>query len=197
MTHKIGLTGSIGMGKSTTAQMFAEEGIPVWDADQAVHDLYAPGGAAASALQTEFPNAIVDQAVSRDELKLILVEDPKALTRIEAIVHPLVADHRANFLGATSADIVVLDIPLLFETGANTEMDTVIVVTAPYETQRDRVLARPGMTKEQFRFILSKQTPDTEKRARADFVIETVSMSIARNQVSDIIKEIRVKLAHA
>ncbi|PWR02890.1 dephospho-CoA kinase [Meridianimarinicoccus roseus] len=188
---RLGLTGSIGMGKSTTARMFAEAGCAVWDADAAVHRLYGPRGAAVSAIAALHPAAIVDGAVSRDVLKVWIRNDPAALSRIEAVVHPLVAADRADFLAATDADIAVFDIPLLFEGGSERGFDAVAVVTAPPETQRARVLARPGMTEEQFESLLAKQLPDADKRARSDFVIETDDMASAQIAVSRIVKTIR------
>ena len=188
----LGLTGSIGMGKSTTAAMFAEQGVPVWDADAAVHRLYAAGGAAVPAVGQIFPTSIRDNALDRAELKRIIAADPKALGRIEKIVHPLVAQNRAAFIqDRQDAPIIVLDIPLLFETGSSRGMDAVAVVSAPYETQPARVLERPGMTEEQFQLILSRQVPDAEKRAKADFVIPTTSLEQARAAVKTVLQTIR------
>lgn len=197
MTFLLGLTGSVGMGKSTTAAMFADAGIPVWDADAAVHSLYAPGGAAIAPLSAAFPAALQDGAISRDALKAIIAADPGALARIEAIVHPLVAQDRAAFLAATNADIALFDIPLLFETGADRWLDATLVVTAPPEVQAARVLARPGMTQAQFATILARQMPDAEKRARADHVIETLTLDATRTAVQELIAQIRGKLADA
>ncbi len=191
MSFRLGLTGSIGMGKSTTARMFAEEGCAIWDADAAVHRLYAPGGAAVAPLGRIFPEAIVDGGVSRKALRAIIARDPDALPRIEAIVHPLVAEDRANFGERAGADILVFDIPLLYETGGEAEMDAVAVVSAPPEVQRQRVLARGTMSEKEFKAILAKQLPDAEKRARADFVIVTDTPDHARKQVHEIIRRIR------
>lgn len=197
MSFRLGLTGSIGMGKSTTAQMFKDHGCALWDADAAVHRLYAKGGAAVAAMQEAFPDAIENGGVSRDRLREIIAADADALPRIEQIVHPLVAQDRQDFLATATEDIVVLDIPLLFENGSETMMDAVVVVSAPPEVQRARVLARPGMTAERFDLILSRQMPDPEKRARADYVIETDTIDHARAQVASVVADIRKKLAHA
>ncbi|RMD92699.1 MAG: dephospho-CoA kinase [Alphaproteobacteria bacterium] len=194
---RLGLTGSIGMGKSTTAEMFRREGIEVWDADAAVHRLYARGGAAVRHIAALFPQAIVDGAVDRAALRAIIARDPSALEQIEKIVHPLVAQDRQAFLRSAKGDIVVLDIPLLFETGAERDVDAVAVVTAPPDVQRARVLARPGMTEEQFETILAKQMPDEEKRRRADYIIETTTIDNARAAVRAIIDDIRRRLADA
>ena len=193
----LGLTGSIGMGKSTTAKMFAEEGCAVWDADAAVHRLYAKGGAAVAPMQAAFPTAIEADAVSRAALKEIIAADPTALPRIESIVHPLVTQDRATFLAEAHSDIAVLDIPLLFETGGDAAMDAVVCVTIPDAVQRDRVLARGTMTKAQFEAIRAKQMPAKEKCARSDYVIVTDTPDHARAQVRDVIRDIREKLRHA
>ncbi len=193
---RLGLTGSIGMGKSTTAAMFLEEGIPVWDADAAVHRLYAPGGAAVAPLAALCPAALRDGGIDRAALKDWIATDASALARIEAVVHPLVAADRAVFLDGTSSDIVVLDIPLLFEKGSEAEMDATLLVTAPPEVQRARVMARPGMTEAQFATILARQMPDADKRARATHIIETLSVDAARAAVRALIAHIR-KTHHA
>ena len=193
----LGLTGSIGMGKSTTAAMFAEEGCAVWDADAAVHRLYAAGGDAVPAFQKVFPEAIFEGAVSRPKLKDIIAADKSALKQIEQIVHPLVSQDRAAFLSQTTADIIVLDIPLLFETGGDARMDAVAVVIVSPEIQQDRVLARGSMTQEQFETIRAKQMPAGEKAARADYVITTDTLEHARAQVQDVVANIREKIANA
>jgi len=190
---RLGLTGSIGMGKSTTAALFRAEGIPVWDADAAVHRLYAPGGAAVGPLGALRPDAVRDRGIDRARLKAWITEDPEALGRIEAVVHPLVAADRAAFLAGTDADLVVLDIPLLFEKGTQAEMDAVLLVTAPPDVQRARVLARPGMTEVQFEAIRARQMPDRDKRALADHIIETLSEAAAREAVRALIGYIRGK----
>ncbi len=187
MTHLLGLTGSIGMGKSTTATMFQDLGVPVWDADAAVHRLYAKGGAAVQPLSAEFPVAIEDGVVSRQKLKQIIATDPDALTRIEKIVHPLVAQDRAAFKVAHNNPLLVFDIPLLFETNADTWLSSVLVVSVPPEVQRARVLGRPGMTEQQLDAILARQMPDAEKRTRADHIIETLNLDDTRAAVRDLI----------
>ncbi|MEX5727965.1 dephospho-CoA kinase [Rhodovulum iodosum] len=194
----LGLTGSIGMGKSTTARMFAEAGVPVWDADAAVRRLYAKGGAAVPAIAALCPDAVQDDEVDRGALKAWIAEDRTALARIEAAVHPLVARDRAAFVAAhADAPLLLLDIPLLFETGSEGGLDAVLVVTAPPAQQRERVLARPGMTEAQFETILAKQTPDTEKRRRADYVIETRNLEQTRAEVQALMAEIKQRVADA
>ena len=193
MSWLLGLTGSIGMGKSTTAKMFRDEGIPVWDADAAVHRLYERGGAAVAQVGAAFPEAVLDGAISREALKKIMAADPSALGRLEKIVHPLVAQDRAAFIAANPAPIVVVDIPLLYETGAEAWLDSVLVVSVSPEAQRARVLARPGMTEAQFQAILSRQMPDEEKRRRADHVIETTTLDDARAKVRALIDELKAK----
>lgn len=193
MTWLLGLTGSIGMGKSTTAQMFRDEGIPVWDADAAVHRLYALGGTAVGPVGAAFPGAIVDGAVSREALKKIIAADPSALGQLEKIVHPLVAQDRAAFIAQNTAPIIVVDIPLLYETGAENWLSSVLVVSASPEVQRARVLARQGMTEAQFEAILSRQMPDAEKRGRADHLIETTTLDEARAKVRALIAELKGK----
>lgn len=188
---RLGLTGSIGMGKSTTAKLLSEEGCDVWDADAAVHRLYSKGGAAVEPMCREFPAAIIDGAVSRSQLKAIVFSDPHALKRIEEIVHPLVAEDRASFIDSTASDIIVFDIPLLFETNGHKAMDAVAVVTVDASTQFDRVMDRGTMTEEQIKSILSKQMPDQQKQALADFVIVTDTLDHARDQVRDMLRQIR------
>ncbi len=195
--YRLGLTGSIGMGKSTTAAMFADEGIPVWDADATVHRLYAPGGAATRAVAAMFQDVMDGGSVSRTRLRAKIADDPKALDRLQAIVHPMVAEDRALFLATANAPIVVLDIPLLFETGADAECDGIAVVSAPPDVQRRRVLDRGEMTEAELEMILSRQIPDSEKRTRATWVIVTVTLDSAQASVKQIVAEIREKLAHA
>jgi len=193
----LGLTGSIGMGKSTTAHMFDAEGCAVWDADAAVHRLYNKGGAAVAPMSAAFPTAIEEGAVSRTQLKAIIGQDPTALTKIEAIVHPLVAKDRAEFIAAAKADVIVLDIPLLFETGGDARMDATACVRVDSDTQKARVMDRGTMTEAQFETIVSKQMPIDEKCARADYVIETDTLDHARAQVRAVLADIREKIAHA
>ncbi len=184
----LGLTGSIGMGKTTTAAMFRDLGFPVWDADAAVAQLYAAGGGAVAHLARALPDAVRDGAVDRDALRRHVAADPQALSRIEAIVHPLVAADRADFL-SRRASLLVLDIPLLFEKGADRQVDRVAVVTAPADVQRARVMARGTMTRAQFEAILARQLPDADKRARADYVIETTDIATARAAVERIVAD--------
>ena len=191
----LGLTGSIGMGKSTTAKLFAEAGCDVWDADAAVHRLYRSGGDAVDPIGARFPSAIVDGSVDRGVLKSIIANDPLALKQIESIVHPLVAQDRETFRQNASSDILVFDIPLLFETGGHARMDAVACVSVDAETQERRVLDRGTMTKDQFELIRSKQVPDAEKRARSDYVIITDTMDHAREQVQNVIADIRRRIA--
>jgi len=187
----LGLTGSIGMGKSTTTAMFADAGAFVWNADEAVHSLYTRDGAAVAAVGEAFPGVIVDGAVDRTRLAEALGRNDEAFRRLEAIVHPLVLKGRLDDLTAAKArgvKLAVLDIPLLFETGGATAVDAVVVVTAPAEIQRARVLARPDMTRERFEAILARQMPDSEKRRRADFVIDTgAGLEAARARVGEIV----------
>lgn len=170
----LGLTGSIGMGKSTVAAMFADEGVPVFDADAEVHRLQGPGGRLLPAIEAAFPGTTGDSGVDRPLLGKAVFGNPDALRRLEAIVHPAVAEERAAFLESNrDQPLVVLDIPLLFEAGGWRQVDRIAVVSAPADVQRARVLVRPGMTVERFESILAKQMPDAEKRERADFVIPT------------------------
>lgn len=187
----LGLTGSIGMGKSTTAAMFADAGAVVWNADTAVHQLYARGGAAVGPVGEAFPGVVQDGEVDRTRLAEALGQDPDAFRRLEAIVHPLVLSGRQADLAAAQArsvKLAVLDIPLLFETGGDAAVDAVVVVTAPAAVQAERVLARSGMTRERFEAILARQLPDAEKRRRADFVIDTsLGLEAARARVEEIV----------
>lgn len=191
MTYLLGLTGSIGMGKSTTAGMFRDEGIPVWDADAAVHRLYANDGAAVAPMAQNFPSSIVEGAVSRDVLKRIIADDHGALSKIEAIVHPLVAQDRADFIAAHHDPILLFDIPLLFETGADHWLSGVLVVTVSADIQKERVMARPGMTKDQFILIRDRQMPNDQKVAKADFIIETLTLTDTKAAVKTLIAQIK------
>jgi dephospho-CoA kinase len=185
------------MGKSTTAKMFAKLGCDVWDADAAVHRLYGPGGGAVASIQLAFPNAVSDGIVDRGILKQIIASRPKALKEIERIVHSLVANDRAEFQSSSNSDILVFDIPLLFETGGEAKMNAVAVVSVPSETQEKRVMERGKMTKDQFLQILEKQMPDSDKRDRADYVIITDTPEHAFQQVQTIVNQIRTKLKNA
>ena len=197
MTFVLGLTGSVGMGKSATAALFAAQGLPVWDAVAAVHRLYAAGGAAVAVITALFPAAVVNGSVSRPALRAVIAANPAALARIERVVHPLVAQDRADFLRRQTATIVVLDIPLLYETGADAQCDAIAVVSTSADIQRARVMARPGMTKAAFALILSRQLPDADKRARADYVIDTTTPETAQADVAAIIQSINTGLLHA
>ena len=170
----VGLTGSIGMGKSTVAKMFADQGVPVFDADAVVHRLQGPEGALVAEIEAHFPGTTGQEGVKRTALAEAVLGEPEALRRLEALIHPAVAREREAFLAAhAAAPLVLLDIPLLFEKGGWDKVDAIVVVSAPAEAQRARVLARPGMTREKFDRIVALQTPDAEKRARADFVVAT------------------------
>jgi dephospho-CoA kinase len=193
---RVGLTGSIGMGKSTTADMFRAEGIAVLDSDQLVHDLYK--GPAAAEIDRAFPGVVANGVVDRQRLAERVLNDPVALKRLEDIVHPMVWAARDALVEERREKgdrIVVFDIPLLFETGAEKQFDAIVVVTAPENVQKARVLAREGVTAEKFASILSKQTPDSEKRARADFVVHTdKGLDAAREEVRNIIKALEARL---
>ena len=194
MTRQVtlGLTGSIGMGKSTVATMFAELGVPVFDADAAVHRLQGKGGRLVAAIEAAFPGTTGLDGVDRTALGEAVLGKPELLKRLEAIVHPAVGEERAAFLAQNaSARLVVFDVPLLFETGGESRVDKVAVVSAPAEVQRARVLARPGMTAARFDAILARQTPDAEKRARADYVIDTGGSLVAtRARVAEIVADL-------
>lgn len=191
MSYVLGLTGSIGMGKSTTAGFFRDAGVPVWDADAVVHNLYEKGGAGVKAIGAIVESAIKDNMVDRNALRAAVLSDSKLLKKIEAVIHPLVSENRQMFLENHSTGLVVCDIPLLFETGAEEWLDGVLVVSAGAEIQRKRVLERPGMRVEVFESILAKQTPDAEKRKRADFIIDTgKGLDHAREEVLSLIKRL-------
>ena len=188
----LGLTGSIGMGKTEVARMFRSLGVPIFDADDAVHALYAKGGAAVGPIGAAFPEAVIAGTVDRERLSELVVGDEAAIKRLESIVHPLVGTSRNRFMqqaAAAGAKLVVMDIPLLYETGGQDRVDCVAVVSAPHAVQRERVLARPAMTAEKFEAILARQMPDAEKRARADFAIATdTSLAETLQQVRAIVK---------
>ncbi len=192
MTVVLGLTGSIGMGKSTTGKMFMDEGIPVHDADAAVHRLYT--GVAAPLIEARFPGTVIEGTVDRARLAEAVMGKPEAFKALEEIVHPLVRQDADDFVAGhreNATPIVVLDMPLLFETGGEDRVDRIVVVTASAEEQRRRVLARPGMTEEKFAAILARQVPDAEKRRRADFIIDTgEGMEPARQAVRAVIREL-------
>ena len=192
---KVALTGSIGMGKSTVGKMIAARGVPLFDADATVHALYAPGGAAVEPVRAAFPGAVSGDSVNRDILSRLVLGKPEEIKRLESIVHPLVGAERQRFLAEAEArgePFVVLDIPLLFEGKGRNSVDAVIVVSAPAEMQKSRVLARPGMTEEKFAAILARQVPDAQKRAGADYVIDTgVSLAETEARVAEILADLR------
>jgi dephospho-CoA kinase len=193
---RLGLTGSIGMGKSSTAAMFAARGVPVYDADAAVHAAYAPGGAAVAAVEKAFAGVTgADGGIDRAELRKRVIGKPEEMKRLEAIVHPLVGAMEKAFMEkavAAGADVVVLDIPLLFENGREGRVDAIVVVTAPAKMQRERVLARGTMTEAEFEAILKRQVPDAKKRRRADFIVNTgLGFSYAEAQVDAILASLR------
>lgn len=194
---KLGLTGSIGMGKSTTAAMFAELGCEVWDADAAVHRLYSIGGAAVAPMQAQFPQVVEDNTVSRARLRILIANDPSVLKAIEQIVHPLLGQDRSDFVENAKSDILVYDIPLLFETGGDARMDAVACVWTTPEIQEQRVMERGTMSAEQFEVIRTKQLPANEKRDRADYVIVTDTIEHARTQVQNVLKSIRQRMSNA
>lgn len=195
----VALTGSIAMGKSTVAQMMRDEGIPVFDADAAVHELYREGGKAVEPLRNLFPTAIVDDAVDRARLATEVLNDKMRMAQLESIVHPMVHDLQDEFRNAarsTGELVVVFDIPLLFEGNRAPEFDAVIVVSAPAHEQRTRALARPGMTDEKLNAIIARQVPDADKRRRADFIISTgTSLDETRKAVKDVIAKLRAVMA--
>lgn len=185
------------MGKSTTAQLFAEAGCAVWDADAAVHRIYAKGGIGVEPMRALEPRAVIDDTVSRPSLRALIAEDPTLLERIEKIVHPLVGQDRQAFIDTAQADILVFDIPLLFETGGNARMDAVVCVSIPAELQQKRVMERGTMTLEQFEQIKAKQMPNDDKVARSDYVVITDTMDHARAQVQAIVNTIEAGLSNA
>ena len=196
--YVIGLTGGIGMGKSETAKLFAAEGVSVHDADAAIARLYGQGGAAVGAIAKAFPGTVKDGAVDRAQLSARVVSDPAALARLEQLVHPLVQRDRKEFLNHAGAPIVLFDIPLLFEIGAEREMDAVVVASAPEKVRRARVLARPGMTADKFESLKARQLDDAKKRQQAHYVVMTdKGLDHAREQVRMILADIRKKISDA
>ena len=191
MSFRLGLTGSIGMGKSTTAKFFENAGCALWDADAAVHRLYAKDGKAVQPISKAFPNVVLNGSVSRDLLKKELELTSNGFEKLEAIVHPLVAQDRETFINQSSADILVFDIPLLFETGGDKFMDAVVCVTVDSTIQKQRVLARSTMTEKQLQSILKRQMPISEKLVKSDYVIETETLEQAEQQVGAVLKDIR------
>lgn len=191
MSFRLGLTGSIGMGKSTTAKFFENAGCALWDADAAVHRLYAKDGKAVQPIRNAFPNVVLNGFVSRDLLKKELELTSNGFEKLEAIVHPLVAQDRETFINQSSADILVFDIPLLFETGGDKFMDAIVCVTVDSTIQKQRVLARGTMTEKQLQSILKRQMPISEKLLKSDYVIETETLEHAEQQVGAVLKDIR------
>ena len=196
MRFDLGLTGSIGMGKSTTARLFSDRGCAVWDADAAVHRLYEPGAKGSSAIAALCPEAVGLAGVDRIILKTAIAQEPSLLKQIEAAIHPLVADDRAGFK-AKATGICVFDIPLLFEKGSEAEFDAVACVSVPADIQRQRVLDRPGMTEDTFDMILSKQMPNAEKVRRSDYVIDTSTPGAAARDVDRIVQDIQGRMKDA
>lgn len=193
----LGLTGSIGMGKSTTAGIFADLGFPVWDADAAVHRLYSKGGLAVEGMRILYSKAVVNDEIDRSMLKKWIAEDSLAIGKIEQLVHPLVAKDRSDFIQFAKnqgARLVVIDTPLLFEIGGEAHVDAVLVVSVSKSLQKERVMAREGMTEAHFQNILSKQMPDAEKRALADYVIETTSPDSARLGVAEVLNKLEARI---
>lgn len=202
MTFVLGLTGSIGMGKSTTAEMFRDLGVPVWDADETVRALYGVGGDAVTKVGELCPAAVRNGRIDKASLRKWLAEEPNRYNDLEKVVHPMVSASRRKFIESNrqkGVEIVVIDVPLLFETGSDQFCDGTVLVTISSEEQRRRVLKRPGMTEKHFQQILEKQMPDHEKRKRATYVIETKSLSQTREKVEELVGELRRKgkTAHA
>lgn len=191
MSFRLGLTGSIGMGKSTTAGFFKKAGCAVWDADAAVHRLYAKGGEVVNLIRSVFPNAIIEEAVSRSALKAELAKASSGFEQLERIIHPLVAKDRAAFINKAAADILVFDVPLLFETGGHKQMDAVVCVSIDAAEQKQRVLDRNTMTADQFEQILARQMPIKDKLQKTDYVVITDTLDHAEQQVHKVIHDIR------
>lgn len=191
MSFLLGLTGSIGMGKSTAASLFADEGAEVWDADAAVRELYQRGNAGAEALQSLVPEVVLENGVDREALSRMISDDISLLNKVEDIVHPLVDAHREVFVHRSKSWLLVFEVPLLFETGGNEKYSAVAVATTSPKLQRERALARQGMTTEKFDLILSRQVADAEKRLMADYLIDSTTMETARSDIRQIVREIR------
>ena len=197
MTYILGLTGSIGMGKSKTAQMFADHGVPTWDADAVVRELYAVGGVGAKLIAQHYPDVIKGGTVSRDKLRELIKVNTNILDHIQSLVHPLVAADREAFLTRSTAKVILLDIPLLFEMGTDVLCDAIAVVSVPADVQKSRVLARNEMTEADFNLLLARQLPDEQKRRKARWVISTLTLDVAQSQVKDILADIDKELANA
>ena len=193
---KVGLTGSIGMGKSTVADMFKSFGYPVFDADKAVHDLYERGGAGINIIKSFYPAAVINSAVNRDKLRSYIIENPDKIRELEGLIHPLVKKLRDDFLKINqNKELIVFDIPLLFETGLNKTMDITVVVSAPYHVQHKRVMSREGMTERIFSELLAKQISDDEKKTMADIVIKTdESLNMTKSKVKDLISNLGIRV---
>ena len=197
MSYLLGLTGSIGMGKSTTAALFAARGCLIWDADLAVHRAYNDGGDGVAEIKKIAITAVDSNSVNRDKLRTLILEDPTLLAKIEAIIHPIVQKDRQAFIASNPGSILVFDIPLLFELNSESDFDAVACVLSTFEMQKTRVMARPGMTRTHLEMIISKQLPAADKAARANYIINTATKDIARAAVDSIIKDIKRKLENA
>ena len=197
MSYLLGLTGSIGMGKSTTAALFAARGCLIWDADLAVHRAYNEGGDGVAEIKKIAITAVDSNNVNRDKLRTLILEDPTLLAKIEAIIHPIVQKDRQAFIASNPGSILVFDIPLLFELNSESDFDAVACVLSTFEMQKTRVMARPGMTRAHLEMIISKQLPAADKAARANYIINTATKDIARAAVDSIIKDIKRKLENA
>jgi dephospho-CoA kinase len=197
MSYLLGLTGSIGMGKSTTAALFAARGCLIWDADLAVHRAYNEGGDGVAEIRKIAITAVDSNSVNRDKLRTLILEDPTLLAKIEAIIHPIVQKDRQAFIASNPGSILVFDIPLLFELNSESDFDAVACVLSTFEMQKTRVMARPGMTRTHLEMIISKQLPAADKAARANYIINTATKDIARAAVDSIIKDIKRKVENA
>ena len=197
MSYLLGLTGSIGMGKSTTAALFAARGCLIWDADLAVHRAYNEGGDGVAEIRKIAITAVDSNSVNRDKLRTLILEDPTLLAKIEAIIHPIVQKDRQAFIASNPGSILVFDIPLLFELNSESDFDAVACVLSTFEMHKTRVMARPGMTRTHLEMIISKQLPAADKAARANYIINTATKDIARAAVDSIIKDIKRKLENA